>query len=152
MAKLISTAQFNQIRSAINDVIDTFMELDVTLIQPGKYFSKVGEVSEESDLERVLKGLKVAEESEEDLTTDRTNVGSVDKSEVDVYFGFDYLKGLIPPLISSENKILIDPDTDSMKIDEVLYRIIGAASVGPIKNVDALVIVRLKRMEEVSSA
>ena len=152
MTKLISTAQFGQIRSALNDVIDTFMELDVTLIQPGEDFSKVGEETEESPVETILKGLKVAEESSEDLETDRNNIGSVDKAEAEVYFGFDYLKGLTPSLIGVDNEVLIDPDKDSMRIDGVIYRIIGAASIGPVKDLDVLVLTRLKRMEEVDSA
>lgn len=136
MTQLISDAQFALIRTTFNDVIETFMNLDV---QYDRTISKLSRFKEDRDdnviATHTIKGLYVPVATDTDSQFDKTRKGDFNMSESVVYFGYDDLLALgLIDTTDGGNKTVFKPERDRIRINGIEHEIIGENMLGQWKD------------------
>ena len=138
MADLLSSAQHAKIRSAINDVFDTFADTVVSYYlgqdKIDDYMEDLdGRTYTQIDFNAVVEYMK----TDEDKVT-ITNEGRVDMAEIKLTVGFDHLEGLG---LTSNDSLIMRPEEDYFIVNGEKFITIFAAIDGPFesKNVAAVI-------------
>jgi hypothetical protein len=144
---LLSAQDWGDIRAALTDVKDTFLEHPVILRRRAARKLANFNESRESNLISVdypLVGLKVAKKTDDEAKATEEPKGSLDISEGDLYFDYQKLLAHNPPLIVSTMPQII-PNQDSLIMGGVEHTIIGVNNVGPTEADFQLVKVHYKQ-------
>ena len=142
MAKFLSDSDFAEIRSTVNDVIETFAQKAIVYHIADKYtlnrFNRDNN-NEVTKTDKNLLGLVVWEVNKATLEVEEW--GKYDFSVGYVLFGWDYLQNenLIP-----DQRPLFIPEKDEITIDGIKLEVMGIWTGGQIKDTDAVVKVFFK--------
>ncbi len=144
MAKFIDDNTFQEIRSTINDVVETFAQKTVVYKLAQKHslsrFGKDPQVTNPK-VDKNLLGLVVWEVNKSQLEVEEW--GKYDFSIGYVLFSWDYL--VVEGLISEDTQVpVFIPEKDKIKIDGTELEIIGVWHGGQLKDTDAVVKVYFK--------
>lgn len=142
-------------RSKINDTIDTFAKQDIILISANvSYFDRLGEDNDNASVQIPLKCFTEYQLEDDDIEAMRNFQGTIDDAEVKVNLGYDDLLAInvTPPLIDSDGKAAIFPETDFMLLRGESYRVLGVGLDGPIGSTEVLVAVFIKKEQRVTQA
>lgn len=145
MASLLTDQDFLEIRTVIDDVIDTFMQLPIVYKQEINTLDRFNEDRDDKRTfqDHALTALVVWEKESADAQVTLTREGAVDLSDGYVMFGYDYL--LEKNLIDADGNQVFKPELDRIVIREIEYEIIGANQIGQWKDTDCLVKVHIKK-------
>ena len=146
MADLLNDEDWAEFDEAIGDVVDTFFNIDVTIIQYNRNFSNYygDEKNDVNDkVETVIKGLSIFDKDGKALN-ERLSMGEMDLSEGYVLMYWHDLNdaGLISP---TTQKPLINSTVDEIKFQDDVFTLIGDAQVGPFEDRFALIKLFFKR-------
>lgn len=146
MSDLISASDEAEFRAAIGDVVDTFMQVPVTLFTVGASL----DLYQEDNTERIhdthdLVALVEYEEEGEDLEVKKFEGGKIDFGQADVTLGYDALVTL--GLIDLDKQPIIRPEQDYMIIEGITFSIIGLRKEGQFKTLSSLVVLKVERKE-----
>ncbi len=150
MADLLSASDEAEVRAAIGDVVDTFMQVPVQLVVVTSSLDRFQEDhSERVSTTHDLTALIEYEGEGEDLEVKNFEGGTIDFGQADVTFGYDYLVG--QGLIDDDNQPKINPEQDYIIIEEVTFKIIGLRKGGQFKTLSTLVVLRVERDEKLAN-
>lgn len=145
MADLIDAATHLKIRAAMQDVVDTFMNTEITYYLSGTVVDDFMEdLNDKSYTQHVLKGL--VEYTDKDSSKTQTmNAGVVDKAHVKVTLGLDDLDALG---LIYENRPIFNKEDDYMLINGEKFTVIFSDPEGAFEAKNVLVILYGERDEK----
>lgn len=144
---LLSAQDWSDIRSALTDVKDTFLEHPVTYRRRVTRTLNSFHESRKDDLsftDYPLTMLLVPEKEEDNAEVQQENKGYSDHSIGDMYFDYNVLLNHNPSLISSGQPVFI-PNKDTFIILGKEVTIIAVTLIGPTEQNFQLVKVRYKK-------
>lgn len=147
MSDLISSSEYAEIRSAIQDVKDTFFKLPVTVILYRT--TKLTRFSEKKSnnlnpTSIAMTGLYVPSKSDDDSQAMQDRKGFSDISEGAIYLGYTECLATTPALIDGNGSPNIIPNKDELEFLGRKATIIGVNILGPDEAVFHLVKVHYK--------
>lgn len=147
MAKFLTDEDFLEIRTAINDTVETFAQKPVVYnLSPKQTLSRMGidKHNEDNKTEFNLLGLVVWNAPESEIDTE--TLGKFDFSMGYVLFSWDYLEaeGLAETL-GAYYKLKLLPEKDTIKIDDEVLEVKGVVIQGQLKDKECVVKVFFKR-------
>lgn len=147
MASLITDAEFQEIRDAINDVMDTFALVPCTyrlhkdtldpLNRDRKTKTNYDDVA--------INGLIVWDDGTERGQVASMQDGTYDYSEGRVYMKYDDAIATSPPLIDANGNPVMIAAQDEFVFRTKTYDIIGVILVGQLKDTNALAELHIKK-------
>lgn len=152
MAKFLTDADFQEIRGAINDAVETFAQKTVYYsLSPAETLSRFGRDKQNADnkTDYTLLALVVWDAPDAELQVDE--LGKFDFSMGYVLFSWDYLdtEGLIVNTVNgdgiTEAKPIFRAEKDKIKIDGESLEVMGVVVQGQLKDRECVVKVFFKR-------
>jgi len=146
MAKFLTDQDFADIRSAINDTIETFAQLQVTYKKNQKRtrsrFNRELTDNQVFD-DFTLNVLQVWEKNEKGMSqVDKK--GKWDFSEGYLLTGFDSIETL--NLVDGNGNLTMDQNVDKLLIRGIEYEVMGIITLGQLKDKDCLVKIQFKKL------
>lgn len=146
MAKFLTDTDFADIRSAVNDAIETFAQLEVTYKKLRKRtrsrFNRELTTDQNFD-DYILNVLEVWEKNEKGMSQ-VDEKGKWDFSEGYLLVQFDAIETL--GLVDVNGNITMDQDVDKVLIKGVEYEVNGVITLGQLKDKDCLVKIQFKKL------
>ena len=139
MAKLLSPAQIVQIRAALQDVVDTFMDTPVLYKMSVDSLDRFNEDrKDEKFVDYELKGLvEYSTEKGEHLELEQD--GALNTQDVKISFGLDDLDAL--GLITPELEVKFQVEKDYFITNGLKYKVTFVGLDGPIEKRNILVVI-----------
>ncbi|RUP41614.1 MAG: hypothetical protein EKK63_04995 [Acinetobacter sp.] len=145
MSSLLSDNDFDEIRSAIKDVTDTFMQKPIMYHLDSNTATRMMKDinSERSYTVLNLLGLVVWENNNKDGKNDQNRTGDVDLTIGYVLINFE--DGEAAGILNNLDELLITPPQDKISFDGSEYKIIGVNVIGQLKSKECLVKFHIKK-------
>lgn len=145
MAKFLSDSDFADIRAAINDVVDTFANIEVTYKKLGRRtlsrFNR--ELTDDQVFTDItLNALQIWEQNEKGFAQVDVK-GKWDFSEGYALIAYDAIAAA--DLVDEDGNVLMEEEVDNIVIKGITYEVRGIIQLGPIKDVDSIVKVQFKK-------
>lgn len=139
MVKLISDAQFAQIRQVGNDVIETFGQKPVTYRLDSNAATRWNRdnATQRAYTDKELTGLVVWMDTPEKVATMQRETGAIDFGDGYVLLAYDDCEPL--GLIGSNTELLTNPPQDRVAFDGQEYYVQGVVKAGQLKDVEVVV-------------
>ena len=141
---LLSTTDIADIRAAIKQVTDTFMQLPVIYHQSGVPLDTFQEDRGRTYTDYPLVALMLPPKS----ALDRSELGSMDNSELTLYFNYDDMAAHVPTLITASGNSIFAQASDLFTVQAEKYRIIDIQLEGQLVKRPMLVTVTLIKKEK----
>lgn len=149
MADLLSSSDWTDIRSALQDVMETFFKLPVTYVRRTDRKLQAFHEKRSADLVATnypLLALMVPENKDDESAKSlEVNKGYADLSEGYLYFNYQVLLNHNPALIDANGKPVITANKDSLILMGKEVTITGVNLVGPSESNFQLVKVHYKQ-------
>lgn len=149
MADLLSASDWSEIRSALQDVMDTFFKLPVTYVRRTSRKLHAFHEDRAADLTKTsypLFALMVPDSKDDDDSKSlEVNKGYADLSEGYVYFNYQSLANHTPALIDANGRPAFIANKDSLVLLGKEVTITGVNLVGPTQSNFQLVKVHYKQ-------
>lgn len=146
MAKFLTDQDFADIRSAVNDTIETFAQLSVTYKRNQKRtrsrFNRELTTNQAFD-DFTINVLEVWEKNEKGMSQ-VDEKGKWDFSEGYLLTGFDAIDAL--NLVDGNGNNTMDQNVDKVLIRAVEYEVLGVITLGQLKDKDCLVKIQFKKL------
>ena len=157
MASLITDAEFAEIRSAINDVMDTFALVPATYrLRKANVPSRFKRDNKRADQTAGYDDVAINVLIVWDDGTERGQIavmqsGAYDFSEGRVYMKYDDAIATSPPLVDGSKNLVMQAEKDLFKFNNVEYDIIGVQLLGQLKDTDVLCELHIKKQLKAKS-
>lgn len=146
MAKFLTDQDFADIRSAVNDTIETFAQLSVTYKRNQKRtrsrFNRELTTNQAFD-DFTINVLEVWEKNEKGMSQ-VDEKGKWDFSEGYLLTGFDAIDAL--NLVDGNGNNTMDQNVDKVLIRGIEYEVLGVITLGQLKDKDCLVKIQFKKL------
>ena len=146
MAKFLTDQDFADIRTAINDTVETFAQLQVTYMKNRKRtrsrFNRELTTNHVFD-NFTINVLQVWEKNEKGMSQ-VDEKGKWDFSEGYLLAGFDAIETL--NLVDENGNLTMDQNVDKLLIMGIEYEVIGVITLGQLKDKDCLVKIQFKKL------
>lgn len=145
MAKFLTDQDFADIRSAINDTVETFAQLQVTYMKNRKRTRS--RFNRELTTDQIFDNysinvLQVWEKNEKGMSQ-VDEKGKWDFSEGYLLAGFDAVEAL--SLVDGSGNTTMDQNVDKVLIRAIEYEVMGVITLGQLKDKDCLVKIQFKK-------
>ena len=139
MAKLLSDSDFDEIRSVLNDVQDTFYQRTVVYKMDTNTVTRWMKdiASERTYVDKTLNGQVVWGTSQGKSDTEKKQEGTYDPGEGYVLLKYDDM--LLEGLIDADTALTVTSPQDRIKFDNIVYYITSVVKVGQLKDKEVLV-------------
>lgn len=145
---LLTASDWGEIRSALQDVMDTFFKFPVVFVQRRTRKLTAFHENRNGDLQEAIynwNALVVPENKDENKSqVDQYPKGFVDTSQGYLYFNYKWLKEQTPSFIFPSGRPNIVPNKDSFRFLGVEVTVIGVNLVGPTESDFQMVKVQYK--------
>lgn len=145
MAKLLTDADFAEIRTAINDVVETFAQLPITYKKlKRRTLSRFNRetTSNQSFTDYSFNALEVWEKNEKGFDK-ADEKGIWDFSEGYLLIAFDEV--IAKGLIDTNGNLAMESEVDKVVIRTIQYDIVGIVKIGQLKDQEVLVKIQFKK-------